>query len=110
MCALSDDAQTLFRFREAVVAIEKTVSRSQFEDWIDPEVSQISSCVDRLLKTCNVAPQEVDAIFMTGGSSFVPKIRRLFAEKFGAAKPIRAGQEFTSVAEGLAVHALELLD
>ena len=47
---------------------------------------------------------------MTGGSSFVPIIRRLFAEKFGAATPIRAGQEFTSVAEGLAIHALEPSD
>jgi hypothetical chaperone protein len=31
-CALSDDAQTQFRFHEAVVAIEKAVSRFQFED------------------------------------------------------------------------------
>jgi len=63
-----------------------------------------------LLTTCKVAPQDVDAIFMTGGSSFVPAIRQLFAEKFGAKTPIRAGQEFTSVAEGLAIHALEFLD
>src|SRR5262245_8238420 len=34
-CALSDDAQTQFRFHEAVVAIEKAVTRSQFEDWLD---------------------------------------------------------------------------
>jgi hypothetical chaperone protein len=107
-CALSDDAQTQFRFQEAAVAIEKPVSCSQFEDWIDPEVSQISGCIDRLLETCNVATQDVDAIFMTGGSSFVPIIRKLFVQKFGAATPIRAGQEFTSVAEGLAIHALEL--
>jgi hypothetical chaperone protein len=108
--ALSDDAQTQFRFHEAAVTIDKPVSRSQFEGWIDPEVSQISRCVDRLLMTCNVATQDVDAIFMTGGSSFVPIIRKLFAEKFGAATPIRAGQEFTSVAEGLAIHALEPSD
>jgi hypothetical chaperone protein len=109
-CALSDEAQTQFRFHEAAVAIDKPVSRSQFEDWIDPEVSQISRCVDRLLMTCNVATQDVDAIFMTGGSSFVPAIRKLFAQKFGAETPVRAGQEFTSVAEGLAIHALELLN
>ena len=109
-CSLSEEAQTQFHFHEAVVAIEKAVSRSQFEDWIDPEVSQISGCIDRLLKTCNVATQDVDAIFMTGGSSFVPIIRKLFAEKFGAETPIRAGQEFTSVAEGLAIHALEPSD
>jgi len=106
-CALSDEAQTQFGFHEAAVAIDKPVSRSQFEDWIGPEVSQISQCVDRLLTTCNVAPQDVDAIFMTGGSSFVPMIRRLFEYKFGKQTPIRAGREFTSVAEGLAIHALE---
>jgi hypothetical chaperone protein len=108
--SLSDTAQTLFRFNEPAVAIDKPVSRSQFEDWIEPEVSQIRRCVDRLLATCNVAPTDVDAIFMTGGSSFVPAIRKLFEQKFAATTPIRAGQEFTSVAQGLAVHALELLD
>jgi hypothetical chaperone protein len=106
-CALSDEAQAQFRFHEAAVAIDKPVSRSQFEDWIAPEVSQIGRCVDRLLTICNVAPRDVDAIFMTGGSSFVPVIRRLFEDKFGKETPIRAGQEFTSVAEGLAIHALE---
>jgi hypothetical chaperone protein len=90
------------------VAIDKAVSRAAFEDWIALEVSQISRCVDRLLAKCAVAPADVDAIFMTGGSSFVPAIRKLFMEKFGATTPIRAGQEFTSVAEGLAIHALEL--
>jgi hypothetical protein len=39
----------------------------------------------------------------------LPAIRRLFKQKFGTAIPIRAGQEFTSVAEGLAIHALELV-
>jgi hypothetical chaperone protein len=107
-CALSEEAQTKFRFHEAAVAIDKPVLRSQFEDWIDPEVSEIGRCVDRLLTTCNVASQDVDAVFMTGGSSFVPAIRRLFEHKFGSETPIRAGHEFTSVAEGLAIDALEL--
>ena len=108
-CALSDDVQTEFHFDEAAVIIDKSATRSQFEGWIDPEVLQISRCVDRLLSKCNVAPKDIDAIFMTGGSSFVPAIKRLFEQKFGAETPIRAGQEFTSVAEGLAIHALEVL-
>jgi hypothetical chaperone protein len=107
-CALSSENQTEFRFDEAAVVIEPNVTRSQFEGWIEPEVLQISRCVDRLLSKCNVAPKDVDAIFMTGGSSFVPAIRRLFKEKFAPEKPLHAGQEFTSVAEGLAIHALEL--
>ena len=109
-CALSVDAMAEFRFSEAAVDIETNLGRSEFESWIAPEVQQIGDCVNRLLANCNVAPKEVDAIFMTGGSSFVPAIRRIFESKFGADTPIRAGQEFTSVAEGLAIHALELLD
>lgn len=108
-CALSEQPRTQFRFDEAVMAIEHPVNRNEFEDWIDPEIRQIANCVDRLLVKCNVTPSNVDAIFMTGGSSFVPAIRRLFEQKF-ANVPIRAGQEFTSVAEGLALHALELFD
>jgi hypothetical chaperone protein len=109
-CALSNEGQAEFRFDEAAMVIDKTVTRSQFENWIEPEVLQISRCVDRLLSKSNVAPKEVDAIFMTGGSSFVPAIRRLFEQKFGIGTPIRAGQEFTSVAEGLALHAFDLVD
>jgi hypothetical chaperone protein len=108
-CALSNDTQTEFRFDEAAVAIDTAVTRSQFESWIDPEILQIGCCVDRLLSKYNIAPKDVDAIFMTGGSSFVPVIRRLFERKFGTETPIRAGQEFTSVAEGLAIHAYELV-
>jgi hypothetical chaperone protein len=107
-CSLSDETQCDFHFGEAAVEIDQPVSRTHFESWIGPELDQIRRCIDRLLTTCNVAPQDVDAIFMTGGSSFVPAIRKLFENKFGNETPIRAGQEFTSVAEGLAIYALEL--
>jgi hypothetical chaperone protein len=108
-CTLSSETGAAFRFDEAAGVIDKAVTRSQFDDWIAVEVAQINSCVDRLLAACAIAPKDVETIFMTGGSSFVPAIRRLFEQKFGAATPIRAGQEFTSVAEGLAIHAFELL-
>ena len=87
-----------------------SVGRDQFESWIDGELRQIGECVDRLLSRCNVTAKDVDAIFMTGGSSFVPAIRRIFENEFGSRVPIRVGEEFTSVAEGLAIYALELLE
>jgi hypothetical chaperone protein len=43
-------------------------------------------------------------VFLTGGSSFVPAVRRIFESRFGAER-IRTGNEFTSVARGLAVRA-----
>ncbi len=107
-CSLSAQTSSQFHFKEAAIDIEKSVARGDFEQWIGAEVSAIAACVDRLLANCNIAAHEIDAVFMTGGSSFVPAIRRIFENKFPKA-PIRAGQEFTSVAEGLALHALEQL-
>ena len=107
-CSLSDRANSDFRFRDATIAIDRSVERRNFEQWIGAEVDAIASCVERLLANCNIAPRDVDAIFLTGGSSFVPAVRVIFDNKFPHAA-VRAGQEFTSVAEGLALHALELL-
>ena len=60
--------------------------------------------VDRLLASTGIAAKDVDQVFMTGGTSFVPAVRRIFDERFGAAK-IRAGGEMISVATGLALRA-----
>jgi len=44
----------------------------------------------------------VDRVFLTGGTSFVPAVRRLFTKRFGPER-IQGGDEFTSVAQGLAL-------
>ena len=46
----------------------------------------------------------VDRVFLTGGSSLVPAVRRIFEHRFGHDR-VRAGNEFTSVASGLALRA-----
>jgi hypothetical chaperone protein len=60
------------------------------------------------LRTTGVDPREVDRVFLTGGTSFVPAVRRIFATRFGEDR-IRSGNEFTSVARGLALRAAESL-
>jgi len=45
-------------------------------------------------------------VFLTGGSSFVPAVRHIFAERFGENR-LRGGEELTTVARGLALRALE---
>jgi hypothetical chaperone protein len=57
-----------------------------------------------LLSKTGIHPNEIDRVFLTGGSSFVPAVRRIFETRFGAPK-IRTGDEFTSVARGLAMRA-----
>jgi hypothetical chaperone protein len=80
------------------------VTRTQFEAWIAEDLSAIEHCVDALLKSTGVHPREVDRVFLTGGSSFVPSVRRIFTTRFGPDR-IRGGNEFTSVALGLARRA-----
>jgi hypothetical chaperone protein len=84
------------------------VERSAFETWIRDDLSSIERCVDSLMETAGVDPREVDRVFLTGGSSFVPAVRRIFATRFGEDR-IRGGNEFTSVAHGLALRAAEQL-
>ncbi|HEX9871536.1 MAG TPA: Hsp70 family protein, partial [Candidatus Tectomicrobia bacterium] len=104
---LSDRALSPLRFRDATLALEQLVRRDEFEGWIGEEITAIAACLDRLLKHTGVVPRDVGSVFMTGGSSFVPAVRRLFEARFGAAR-LRRGGELTSVAKGLALRALDL--
>jgi hypothetical chaperone protein len=103
---LSNHELSLFSFKDSPVEIREKVRRLDFEAWIQPEIGRIESCVDRLLERCNVKPGAVDSVFLTGGSAFVPAVRRVFRRKFGADR-LRGGEELTAVARGLALRALE---
>jgi hypothetical chaperone protein len=103
---LSAVESTGFTFCDPPVRIEEVVSRPDFENWIRAYLGQIADCVDRLMEAVAIKPDAIDSVFLTGGSSFVPAVRRIFVERFGAER-IRMGDEFTSVARGLAVRALD---
>lgn len=102
--ALSERQADTFVFDEPPVSIVANVTREVFETWIDYAIHELSTCIDDLLAQCQVLPGDIDSIFMTGGTSFVPAVRRLFAAKF-APDRLRSGDELTSVARGLALGA-----
>ena len=101
---LSIGTEAQFEFECEPVSITKKVTRIEFEKWIEPELTMMERCVDRLLSATGVAVGDVDHVFLTGGSSFVPAVRRIFVERFGAEK-ITGGGELTSVATGLSLCA-----
>ena len=108
---LSRSDRAEFRFREGSPAdpdidLRIPVTRPDFESWIAEDLHSIENSIDTLLQTSAVHPRSVDRVFLTGGSSFVPAVRRIFATRFGADR-IRGGNEFTSVAHGLALRAAE---
>jgi hypothetical chaperone protein len=101
---LSEKTAAQFRFSDADVEIQATVERTVFENWIADELAQIEACIDSLIAASGAGTRDVDMVFLTGGSSFVPSVRAIFEKRFGAGK-IRTGNEFTSVARGLALTA-----
>lgn len=103
-CALSESDHATFRFVHEAAYIEAAIERRDFESWIAEELQAIEGCVTNCLKQAGVGPGDVDRVFLTGGSSFVPAVREIFERYFGAER-IRCGDEFTSVARGLALCA-----
>jgi hypothetical chaperone protein len=106
---LSNSSRATFQFSDGFVDLAAPVERASFEDWISEELGEISGCVDSLLTSSGVLPKDVDMVFLTGGSSFVPAVRKIFETRFGTER-IRGGNEFTSVARGLALKAMAVRD
>ena len=100
--ALSHDDQAVLRFRHADFAIEQTIARADFEHWIAPDIARFAATVDLALAEAGLRQDAIDRVFLTGGTSLVPAVRGLFTSRFGAAR-VTGGDEFVSVAEGLAL-------
>jgi hypothetical chaperone protein len=102
-----------FRFRDHPhlpnIDLRIPVTRANFESWIRDDLEIIERCVDSLLQSSGVDARDVDRVFLTGGTAFVPAVRRIFTSRFGDDR-IRGGNEFTSVASGLALRAAEALN
>ncbi len=103
---LSRADNAVLRFSHRDFSVEESVARDDFERWITPELTQLANAVDRALADAKLAPREVDHVFLTGGTSLVPAVRRLFEDRFGAER-VTGGGEFVSVAEGLALIGAE---
>lgn len=102
--SLSSAPAGTFRYVDGPVRIEARVEREAFEGWIAPQVQAIAHALDDTLAAAGVGPSDVDRVFMTGGTAFVPAVRREFAQRFGAHK-LSGGDELLSIASGLALHA-----
>lgn len=104
--ALSSAEETDLVFDMEGVTIREPIARRDFERWIAPELSQIDAALDRVFAAAKLRPSDVDQVFMTGGSSFVPALRSLFESRFGARR-LATGDQLQSIASGLALIGLE---
>ena len=100
--ALSSQEQAQFVFSAGDVDIRADVSRETFEGWIAPELAAMQDAVDLALERAGLQGDQIERVFLTGGTSFVPAVRRIFTDRFSAER-IESGSEFESIASGLAL-------
>jgi hypothetical chaperone protein len=100
--ALSASDEAAFDFKPLGRAGQRTVRRADFESWISDDLARIEGALDDVLEKTNTAATSIDKVFLTGGTSFVPAVRRIFTERFDADK-IETGGELLSIAHGLAL-------
>ena len=104
--ALSSQDKAHLHFNAGGVRIEADVTRAQFEAWIAPDLADIAGAMGATMGRAGLKAGDIDAVFLTGGSSYVPALRQIFTDRFGAEK-IHIGHAFQSVACGLALLAAD---
>ena len=100
--ALSLHEAVDFSFKVSKVNIDQRITRQEFVGWIARDLLKIAACVDHAMAKSGLRFADIDRVFLTGGSSFVPAVRQLFVERFGEER-IETGEQLLSIAKGLAL-------
>lgn len=99
---LSREEAVEFRFADGALELASTIRRTEFEAWIAEDLARLDRTVDQVMTQAGLEPADIERVFLTGGTSFVPAVQRLFAARFGEAR-LTAADQFESIAQGLAL-------
>lgn len=99
-CELSGRDQTQIRFIERDLTINEELGKGEFETLNADNFRQIAGCIDEVVARSGLSSAQIDTVFLTGGTSRIPHIQALFAERFGWDK-LENRDAFTSVVHGL---------
>lgn len=102
--ALSHAETTEFHLDFNGSKLHHIISRRDFETWIAGDLADIDACVSDSLMAANLNEGNIDRVFLTGGSSYVPAVKTMFERRFGTSK-LETGGQFVSIAHGLSLIA-----
>ncbi len=69
--------------------LQTTLTRAQFETWIDPFLTRIKKPIDQALQDAQLEPSDIDQIVFVGGSTRIPRVEQFVQDYFG--KPPHKG-------------------
>ncbi|WP_017661960.1 molecular chaperone DnaK [Baaleninema simplex] len=85
--------------------LEVELTRTQFEELVQPLVENTIEPVSRAIEDANIAPEEIDRIVLVGGSTRMPAVQAAIREYFGGRDPDRSVNPDEAVAMGAAIQA-----
>lgn len=88
----------------APLYLDKKLSRSKFEELIDPLLKRVRGPVEAALRDAKLSAAEVDEIILVGGSTRVPAVKRIVKEMLGK-DPNQSVNPDEVVALGAAIQA-----
>lgn len=98
---LTNSDTAMFNYRKMDIKIKEEISLAGYEQIIAKDVNRIANYLDEFLLLNGIDPQHIDSLFLTGGTSMVRSIQKLFKNKFPKVN-LNSGDNFKSVAKGLA--------
>ena len=101
---LSADTQTNVALDYIETGFSVPVSRDNLVSAISALMAKIENCVAMTVKDAGVAPERIDTVFLTGGSSMARPVQSLIRGLFPAAE-IVSGDVFGAVGKGLGLDA-----
>jgi len=102
--ALSEAAQTAFRFVTRDVDLSTTITLDELRNAIDGATAAIATTIGRTLALAGVRGTDIDTLILTGGSTRVPAVSTVLRQLFPAARAVET-DAFGSVGLGLALDA-----
>ncbi len=99
-CELSVSDKTAIRFTEGDLSISEGIEKGEFETINAENFRKIETCIDEVVAQSGLTPAQIDTVSLTGGTSKIPHIQRLFADRFGRDRSVNH-DAFTSVVHGL---------
>ncbi|QNR82712.1 Hsp70 family protein [Pedobacter riviphilus] len=98
---LSDQLHSTFAYSNMEIEINENISLGQYNSIIEKDIDKIDTYLDQFMETYKINPVDIDCLFLTGGTSMVSAVQNLFKTKFPHI-PLNSGDNFKSVAKGLA--------
>jgi len=98
---LSTAESAAFSYNKMGISINEQIQLTAYEQIIEKDVIRIANYLDDFMQQNGIIPQNIDSLFLTGGTSMVGSIQKLFKTRFPHVN-LNSGDNFKSVAKGLA--------